>query len=72
MNANIFQMLAHNPGGSAWIRLPLLVLICFPVPFLMIAVILIIKRKNLLALFSILAAVAAGIFALKLFADSVT
>ena len=65
----IAMILAHNPGGSP--GLPMLVLMMFPMPFVVAAVILIIKKRNLLALFAILAAFAAGFLALKLFVDSI-
>ena len=65
----IAMILAHNPGGSP--TLPVLVLLMFPVPFIVAAVLLIIKKRNLLALFAILGAFAAGYLALKLFVDSI-
>ncbi|MCK4276073.1 MAG: hypothetical protein KAX78_06145 [Phycisphaerae bacterium] len=50
----------------------MLVLMMFPVPFVVAAVILMIKKWYLLALFAILAALAAGFTAFALFVNSIT
>jgi len=65
----IAMILAHNSGGSP--GLPVFVLMMFPVPFVVAAVILIIKKRNLLALFAILAAAAVGFLAFGLFVNSI-
>jgi hypothetical protein len=63
------MILAHNPGGSG--GLPVFVLMALPVPFVVAAVVLIIRKRNLPALLAILAAVDAGFLSLKLLADSI-
>lgn len=66
-------ILAHNPGGSLpyWLRLPLPVLAMLPISLLAVAVVLIVKKRNLAALFAILGAFAAGILALCIFFGSI-